>query len=54
MNKRNWIKENRKAIDKYIREKVPNIGSLNDNDRWDWIMNDECLYNWARRNGVRV
>jgi hypothetical protein len=54
MTKKNWIKENRRAIDDYIKGLVPNIGSLNDKDRWDWVMNDEYLYNWARRSGVRV
>ena len=28
--------------------------SLNDIERRDWIMNDESLYNWARREGVRI
>ena len=27
---------------------------LNDSERRDWIMNDEGLYNWAWRSGVRV
>lgn len=26
----------------------------NDDEREQWIMNDESLYNWARREGVRV
>ncbi len=28
--------------------------SLNDSERRDWVMNDESLYNWARREGVRI
>lgn len=27
---------------------------LNDSERRQWILNDEGLYNWARREGVRV
>lgn len=24
----------------------------NDDERWDWIQNDEGLYNWWRRSGT--
>lgn len=27
---------------------------LNDDERRQWILNDEGLYNWARREGVNV
>ena len=26
----------------------------NDEERRQWILNDECLYNWARREGVDI
>ena len=26
----------------------------NDDERRDWILNDEGLYNWARSEGVRI
>lgn len=29
-------------------------GRLNDEERGDWIANDEGLYLWARREGVPV
>lgn len=48
MTKREYIRKNRKEIDAYIRSVVSNIGTLNDNDREEWIMNDEGLYNQAR------
>lgn len=54
MTLRNFIRENREYIDGYIRGTCPNVGSLNDNDRRDWIANDEGLYNWARSEGVRI
>lgn len=28
--------------------------SLNDEERRQWILNDEGLYNWARSEGVRI
>lgn len=28
--------------------------SRNDEDRRQWVLNDEALYLWARREGVRV
>lgn len=27
---------------------------LNNEDREQWILNDEGLYNWARSSGVRI
>jgi len=27
---------------------------INDEDRWQWVQNDEGLYNWARQDGVQV
>ncbi len=54
MSRRQFLKDNRTEIDRYIRDRVPNIGSLNDQDRWDWVMNDEGLYLWAKRSGVNV
>ena len=51
---RKFIRENRKEIDAHIRSICSNVGSLNDNDREQWISNDEGLYNWARSCGVKV
>lgn len=55
MSKREFLKTNRKELDRIIRKKLndPDF-SLNDDDRWEWVMNDEGLYNWARREGVNV
>lgn len=54
MSKRDFIRKNRKQIDAHIRAACPNCGKLNDEEREMWIMNDETLYNWARRSGVNV
>jgi len=50
---REFIKENRKMIDRTILCACPNC-RLNDDEREKWIMNDEGLYNWARMSGVRI
>ena len=48
-----FIKENRKEIDEAIRRVVPNA-RIDDDERRQWIMNDEGLYDWARSEGVRI
>jgi len=48
-----FIRENRTEIDRYIKSVCDNC-RLNDNERRNWILNDEGLYNWARSNGVRI
>lgn len=53
MTLRNFIRENRKSIDDCIKRVCEN-GTLNDEDRRQWVLNDEGLYNWARQSGVRV
>ena len=54
MTMRDFIRDNREELDVAIKNVVPNIGSLNDSDRREWIANDEGLYSWARAEGVRV
>lgn len=53
-NIREWIRTHRHELDELIRRACPNIGQLNDDDRREWILNDEGLYNWARSEGVRI
>lgn len=43
-----FIRENRNEIDNLI-----NSPYKNDNERRLYILNDESLYRWAKRNGVR-
>jgi aromatic ring-cleaving dioxygenase len=50
---KNWIKENRQELDKYIQSVSPG-SPKNDHERRLWLLNDEGLYNWARSEGVRV
>lgn len=50
---RAFIKENRAAIDALIQAKTGNT-RINDDDREQWILNDEGLYLWAKKEGVSV
>ena len=58
---REFIRQNRPELDKAIlgalnrgRENYPVEVRLNDEERSQWILNDEGLYNWARSEGVRI
>jgi len=53
MTMRDFIRENRDALDEAIRRVCPNC-RLNDAERREWIANDEGLYRWARSEGVRI
>jgi len=55
MSMRQFIREHRDELDAIIRaaRKRPNA-KLNDEERLQWIANDEGLYLWARREGVQV
>ena len=67
MTLRAFIKANRAEIDKCINQElyrydgnggkgvIPNPPpSHNDDERRQWILNDEGLYRWARSEGVRI
>lgn len=54
MSIRAFIRKHRAVIDAAIRRAVPNGGRLNDDERRLWVLNDEGLYNWARRDGVPI
>jgi hypothetical protein len=51
---RTFIRQHRPAIDAAIKQACPNCRRLNDRERELWILNDESLYRWARRSGVRI
>lgn len=50
---RDFIKENRAELDAAIKRVCSNC-RLNDDERRQWILNDEGLYQWARSSGVRI
>lgn len=53
MTLKQFIRENREELDACIHRVVPGY-RLNDEDRRQWILNDEGLYLWARSRGVRI
>ena len=53
MTLRNFIKENKEELDACIKTVCSNC-KLNNDERRLWILNDESLYLWARREGVRI
>ena len=54
MTMQRFIRNHRAEIDQHIKSACPNCGRLNNEEREDWIMNDESLYNWARSEGVKI
>ena len=53
MSMREFIRRNRAELDQSILS-AGHRGKLNDEDREEWILNDEGLYLWAKREGVPV
>ena len=49
-----FMREHRAKLDAHIREKANWKGSINNDDRHMWILNDEDLYRWAQLEGVDV
>jgi len=54
MTMRDFIRSNRSKLDTCIKRACPNVGTLNDDDREQWISNDQGLYNWALSMGVKI
>ncbi len=67
MTLRSFVRENREYIDEIINQVVfrydgnggPGVvpdppPTRNDDEREQWISNDEGLYDWARSSGVRM
>ena len=53
MKLQDFIKQNRAEIDAAIKRICDNC-RLNDAERRLWILNDEGLYLWARREGCKI
>ena len=56
MRLKKFIKENRKEIDRCIAHALSMNRNPypNDEERRQWILNDESLYRWALSEGVRI
>jgi hypothetical protein len=48
-----FIRKNRRELDKAIRRHYPNVKKLNDDERRVWILTDEFFYVWAKSAGVK-
>jgi hypothetical protein len=48
-----FIRKNRKELDKAIQRKYPNVKRLNDSERRARIFADEFFYIWAKSAGVK-
>jgi hypothetical protein len=59
MTMRAFIQQNREELDRCVwnftahRYRQPQK-LTNDRERQEWIMNDEGLYLWAKREGVKI
>ena len=55
MTLREFIKQNREEIDAGVRRYLQRPEQpMNDEERRQWVLNDEGLYRWARSEGVRI
>lgn len=58
MTLRTFLRTHREEIDRRIRAAVSASGGImqrfNDDERHQWLLNDEGLYNWARSLGVKL
>ena len=48
-----FIRKNRRELDKAIQRKYPKVKRLNDDERRVWILTDEFFYVWAKSAGVK-
>ena len=55
MTMKEFIKRNRKELDKCIAQALgmSHNPRANDEERRQWVLNDEGLYLWARSEGVQ-
>lgn len=51
---REFIREHREELDRCILRVCPNATYFNDEERRQWVLNDEGLYQWARSEGVNI
>ena len=54
MSLQDFIRNNRKEIDNHIKSVCPNAKYFNDEERRQWVLNDEGLYLWARSERVKI
>ena len=55
MTLRDFLKKHRTTISNMVAAHYgENCRPTNDDDRIEWLNNDESLYNWARSEGVSL
>lgn len=54
MNKRDFMREYREDIDSVIKAACGEDFRINNAERENWIINDESLYRFAIRKGIRL
>lgn len=54
MTMRDFIRKHRTVIDESVKSLPGARKPTNDEEREEWILNDEGLYLWAKSEGVRV
>ncbi len=47
-----FVQKNQREIDAFINANVGNNSNIDDEERENWVMNDEGLYGWALNAGV--
>ncbi len=47
-----FIRDNQRELDDYIGSALGHSGTIDDDERENWVLNDESLYEWALREGV--
>lgn len=52
MTMEQFIEDHRGELDSAIRRVLGPNADLDDDERENWILNDEGLYNWAKSEGV--
>ncbi|HUL20066.1 MAG TPA: hypothetical protein VLZ10_01335 [Thermodesulfobacteriota bacterium] len=53
MTLKQFIRKNRRELDKAIQRNYPNVKTLNDDERRVWILTDKILSIWAKSVGVK-
>ncbi len=50
----NFVRKNRKELDRAIKRISPNVKPLNDAERRVWVLNDMRLLLWVKAQGVKI
>jgi hypothetical protein len=55
MTLRQFVKRYKNEIDSYIKQRLNDANmKIEHRERELWVLNDEGLYNWARKERVRI